>query len=93
MYDCPCGKQHKSRDTVRRHKNDPRRNKESYTDDTGPIVKLDLKPEYDKMAEIIEPKKKEPEKTDAEPKFECGTCHGKFNERVKYCPHCGVEFA
>lgn len=52
------------------------------------LKQINLKGEFDKMADIINPKKDESK----EPKFECGSCHNKFNEKYKKCPHCGVEF-
>lgn len=58
---------------------------------TSRITKLDMKEEYNRMVTQVEPKKKtEPE---GEAKYQCTTCNHKFNEKVKFCPSCGVEFA
>ncbi|CAG0997134.1 hypothetical protein METP3_03038 [Methanosarcinales archaeon] len=103
MYDCPCGKKHKSRDTVNRHKkkqlgqentvrkpvrSDVRSDKSDSTIGQSFFKEINLKGEFDKMAEVINPKKEETK----EAKYECGSCHQKFNDKYKRCPHCGVEF-
>ncbi len=119
MYDCPCGKKHKSRNTVSRHrkklsasktvpsdvpKDVPKGQEKDRGQDGGQdsatsnhdasfkgqsfIKEINLKGEFDKMTETVNPKK--PENT--EPKYECGSCHGTFNEKHKRCPHCGAEF-
>ena len=28
----------------------------------------------------------------AEPEYECDNCGETFNELMKFCPHCGIEF-
>lgn len=119
-YMCPCGKKHKSRNTVSRHKKaeaqkavlgnvpkdvlkDKKGQKKGQEKDRTEDIKgqsrgsnpqvsanaffkeINLKGEFDKMAETINPKKEEA-------KFKCGACSGEFNERHKRCPHCGVEF-
>jgi rubrerythrin len=53
------------------------------------LKEISLKEEYNKMVETINPKKPDDSK---EPKFKCGSCGGSFSERIKRCPHCGVEF-
>lgn len=50
------------------------------------LKQINMKQEFDKMTEKINPKK------EAEEKFECGACGKKFNERYGHCPHCGCEF-
>lgn len=52
------------------------------------IKEINLKGEFDRMTETINPKKEEKK----EPKYECGSCHGTFDEKYKRCPHCGAEF-
>ena len=37
-----------------------------------------------KKFDPVEPEKKE---------YQCGNCGGKFAEKYKRCPYCGVEFA
>lgn len=53
------------------------------------LKEISLKETYDdpQMQAKINPKK---EKEDEE--NECGKCHGKFKDKPKFCPHCGVEF-
>lgn len=107
-YMCPCGKKHKSRNTVSRHKKalaekdvlgtvpkDVPKDKKGQEKGQQKDIKghsflkeINLKGEFDKMADIINPKKEEPK----EAKYECGSCHEKFNDKYKRCPHCGVEF-
>lgn len=41
-----------------------------------------------KKVNVKNPDSAEPKKTD----YQCSACGGKFNERYKRCPHCGVEF-
>ena len=41
------------------------------------------------MVEKVEPKKQE----QPEAKYQCVKCGKNFNEKVAFCPHCGVEFA
>lgn len=54
------------------------------------IVKtINLKGEFDKMTEIVNPKESKKD----EPKYECRVCHFQYNDKAKYCPGCGVEFA
>jgi DNA-directed RNA polymerase subunit RPC12/RpoP len=52
------------------------------------LKEINLQGEFNKMADVINPKKEEPK----EAKYECGSCHQKFNDKYKRCPHCGVEF-
>jgi hypothetical protein len=96
-YKCPCGKMHKSRNTVSRHKKalaqkavlgnvpkDVPKDKQGHSF----LKEINLQGEFNKMAETINPKKEETK----EAKYECGSCHQKFNDKYKRCPHCGVEF-
>ena len=36
--------------------------------------------------QVIEPKAETPEDS-----FQCGRCEGIFNNKARFCPHCGVE--
>jgi rubrerythrin len=99
-YKCPCGKMHKSRNTVSRHKkalaqkviggNVTQEKKGQEMDIKGHsfLKEINLQGEFDKMTDTINPKKDEQK----EAKFKCGACGQTFNERHKRCPHCGVEF-
>lgn len=120
-YTCPCGKKHKSRNTVSRHKKaeaqkavlgtvpkdvlkdkkgqekGQQEDKKGQSRGSNPQVpasansflkEINLLGEFTKMADIVNPKKEEIK----EAKYECGACHNKFNEKLKRCPHCGVEF-
>jgi DNA-directed RNA polymerase subunit RPC12/RpoP len=101
-YKCPCGKTHKSRNTVSRHKKAlaqkaivggipkdiPNEKKGQDTQGRSFLKEINLSGEFNKMAETINPKKDETK----EAKYECGSCHNKFNDKYKRCPHCGVEF-
>jgi DNA-directed RNA polymerase subunit RPC12/RpoP len=53
------------------------------------LKEISLKEEYDKMEETINPKKTKEEETKT---YKCGSCGGSFKEKIKRCPHCGVEF-
>jgi rubrerythrin len=53
------------------------------------LKEISLKEEYDKMEEVINPKKSKEEDSKT---YKCGSCGGSFKERIKRCPHCGVEF-
>lgn len=95
FYDCPCGKKHKSRTTVLKHKrkieqenqNSGENEQSSTSKSTAKIIEINLKPEFDKLTETINPKNKEGEK-----KYDCGKCAGEFTDKQKFCPHCGCEF-
>ncbi len=52
------------------------------------IKEINLKGEFDRMTETINPKKEEKKET----KYQCGACQGTFDEKYKRCPHCGAEF-
>ncbi len=54
------------------------------------LKEINLQEEFRNMAEKVDTKK---EKKDEDAKYECGSCGHKFNEKVKYCPSCGAEFA
>jgi hypothetical protein len=91
-YNCLCGKSHKSRDTVRRHKQKYELEKAEISDtpENARIIKrINMTGEFDKMTEIVNPKKNETEKESA---YQCGQCSAKFNERIRYCPACGADF-
>jgi DNA-directed RNA polymerase subunit RPC12/RpoP len=99
-YKCPCGKTHKSRNTVSRHKkalaqkeivgsiSKEKKGQEKDIKGHSFLKEINLQGEFNKMAETINPKKDETK----EAKYECGSCHQKFNDKYKRCPHCGVEF-
>lgn len=103
-YKCPCGKTHKSRNTVSRHKKAlaekdnlgnvpkdvPKDKKGQDKDIQGHsfLKEINLQGEFNKMTDTINPKKEE----NKEPKYKCGACGGTFDERHKRCPHCGREF-
>lgn len=107
LYDCSCGKKHKSRTTVLKHKkksvhsdvqmnvqtdsgHEPKSGQKNGQQTGRSFLKeINLKGEFEKMAEKINPKKEDPPK---DPKYECGACGQKFNEKYSRCPHCGVEF-
>jgi hypothetical protein len=104
-YTCPCGKKHKSRNTVSRHKkaeaqksvlgtvpkDKKGQEKGQQEDKKGQsfLKEINLQGEFTKMTDIVNPKKPEEPK---EAKFKCGACGGTFNDKYKRCPHCGVEF-
>jgi len=100
MYECICGKSHKSRSTVAIHtkklKSDsvtsvqkPEETPEIVTSGSnvtsGAIQEINLKQEYEVNMAKIQPKKA------IEEENECGKCGGKFNGTPKFCPNCGVE--
>ena len=102
MYECICGKSHKSRSTVAVHtkksKSDsvtsvqkPENTSISTTSvgsevKSGAIKEIDLNGEYEVNMAKINPKKEVAEEN------ECGSCQGKFNGKPKFCPNCGIEF-
>ncbi len=55
---------------------------------TSFLKEINLKGEFDRMTETINPKKEEKK----DPKYQCGACGGTFDEKYKRCPHCGAEF-
>ncbi|MDD5614891.1 MAG: zinc ribbon domain-containing protein [Candidatus Methanoperedens sp.] len=57
-----------------------------------PEIKEPKEPQHEEPEEpeIKEPKKPELEEPE-KPKYECSECGGKFNDKSKRCPHCGVE--
>ncbi len=122
MYDCPCGKKHKSRTTVQKHKkriagashdatksvqtnvqmdvqNGQKMNKVDSTrniqGNSPPstlgqsfIKEINLKGEFDRMTETLNPKKPPEQKPD----IKCGACGEMLEKKTKHCPYCGVEF-
>lgn len=107
-YTCPCGKKHKSRNTVSRHKK-----AEAQKAVLAYVPKDVLKDKKGQEKGQQEDKKGQsffkeinllgeftkmtdtinPKKEESkEAKFKCGACRQTFNERHKRCPHCGVEF-
>lgn len=112
-YMCPCGKKHKSRNTVSRHKKaeaqkstlghvpedvpkDKKGHEKGQDRGSNPQVlvsanflkEINLQGEFNKMEETVNPKKDKGE----EKIYKCGSCSGTFKEKIKRCPHCGVEF-
>jgi rubrerythrin len=53
------------------------------------LKEINLQGEYNKMEETVNPKKSEDKESKT---FKCGSCGGTFKEKIKRCPHCGVEF-
>jgi len=53
---------------------------------TSIVKRINLKSEYDKMTEVINPKQKEK-------KYRCGSCGHEFDEKVNFCAKCGIAFA
>jgi rRNA maturation endonuclease Nob1 len=52
------------------------------------LKEINMKQEFENMSEKINPKvQKEEEKA-----YECGACGKKFNDKMGYCPACGVQF-
>ena len=105
-YDCPCGKKHRSRNTVHRHKKAlaekdvlkdvPKGQKGTSSEDKkGRPPGQSFIKEIDLQEEYRNMAEKvDPKKpAEGEPKYECSACGEKFNEKKKHCPGCGVEFA
>jgi hypothetical protein len=46
---------------------------------------------YGKVEALEKHEATEEGEKDKEPEWECTGCKGKFNELIKYCPHCGKE--
>jgi rRNA maturation endonuclease Nob1 len=90
LYDCPCGKKHKTRMTVYTHKKKMVLESKDETDKKNILNEISLKGEFENMSQKIIPKD---DKKD-EYKYECGKCHKEFNNfsEGKTCPFCGVEF-
>lgn len=110
LYDCPCGKQHLARRTMKKHEKTLREGgkiidgrvhiKQEFSQFAGEksgekdkeqiIRRINLEGEFEKMEEIVNPKKEAPKI--GEYKYKCGACETRFNEKSKYCPGCGKEF-
>jgi hypothetical protein len=100
LYNCSCGKKHKSRTTVLKHKSKyvqtdvqmnvqmDKMDKTKSPRGQSVLKEINLLEVYKKMTETINPKKDEKK----EPAYQCGACKGTFEEKYKRCPHCGAEF-
>lgn len=53
------------------------------------LKEINLQGEFKNMEETVNPKKSKEEESKT---YKCGSCGGTFKERIKRCPHCGVEF-
>ena len=61
--------------------------------ETGQNIEKSENNQYVKITEVKYMVKKTAKPKEDEDVWECGKCGSEFNEKKKYCPECGCEFA
>lgn len=92
---CSCGRVHSKRpDLYEKHETKSQSVDNKNPDAPGILTVIDLTGEFENMATKILPKR-ESTNDEKEKKYECASCHAKFNHLAEggRCPDCGIELS